>query len=102
MQDEKIKLEKEKADLSFDLKRATTAKEHAEAAAKAATANAEQRLQDLLHQLDDAKHSTEAASTTSEFVRKVWCSLPLLHSCSCSRLVGETAATAIASADIIR
>lgn len=65
-------LEKDKADLGIELKRANTAKDQAEATAKAAEKNAEQRLEDLLHQLDNAKHSTEAASTTSEFVRKVF------------------------------
>lgn len=72
LQDEKLQLEKDKADLAMELQRANKAKEQAEAAARTAEKNAEQRLEDLLHQLDDAKHSTEAASTTSEFVRKVW------------------------------
>ena len=64
-------LEKERADMGLELKRAGAAREAAEGAARAAASAAEARLEQLLQQLDDAKHSTEAASTTSEFVRKV-------------------------------
>lgn len=71
LQDEKIQLEKQKADLAIELTRANSAREQAEAAAQTAETSAEQRLQDMLHQLDDAKFSSSAASTTSEFVRKV-------------------------------
>src|SRR4029078_1048155 len=71
LQDEKIQLEKQKADLAVELTRANSASEQAEAAAQAAESSAEQRLQDLLHQLEETKFSSDAASTTSEFVRKV-------------------------------
>jgi hypothetical protein len=67
LQDENLLLEKARADLTLDLRRANSAKEAADAAAKAA----EQKLHDVLAELDNAKHSTEAASTTSEFIRKV-------------------------------
>jgi hypothetical protein len=67
LQDENLQLEKARADLTLDLKRATSAKEASDAVAKAAN----QRLQDVLAELDDAKHSSEAASTTSQCVRKV-------------------------------
>jgi hypothetical protein len=64
-------LEKAKADLQFELQRANTAREHAEAAARSASSFAETKLEHVLQELNDAKHSTEAASTTSGFVLKV-------------------------------
>jgi hypothetical protein len=69
LQDENLQLEKARADLTLDLKRSTAAKDAAESIAKAA----QEQLQGVLAELDDAKHSTEAASTTSQFVRKVCC-----------------------------
>jgi hypothetical protein len=76
LQDENLQLEKARADLTLDLKRSTAAKEAAENVAKAA----QEELQGVLAELDDAKHSTEAASTTSQFVRKVcscWCCIQM-------------------------
>lgn len=70
-QGDKMQLEKGKADLQFELQRAQTARERAEAAAKATSTIAESKLEAVLQELNDAKHSTEAASTTSEFVLKV-------------------------------
>jgi threonine/homoserine/homoserine lactone efflux protein len=67
LQDQNLQLEKARADLTLDLKRSTAAKEAAENVAKAAQV----QLQGVLAELDNAKHSTEAASTTSQFVCKV-------------------------------
>lgn len=68
-----MKLEKDKADMSFALHRAGTDKDYEQqlVAAKAAASIAEGKLQSLLEELSNAKHTSEAASTTSGFVLKV-------------------------------
>jgi hypothetical protein len=71
-QADKARLEQEKASMAVELTLANTAKERAEAAAKGATSIAEDKLEGLLQQLSAAKHSTEAASTTSGLVLKVF------------------------------
>lgn len=66
-----MKLDKEKADLSFELQRATSSKEQAEAAARTAREAADEKLKQLLEQLEDSKHSNEAVSTTSQLFKNV-------------------------------
>jgi hypothetical protein len=80
LQDQNLQLEKARADLTLDLKRSTAAKEAAENVAKAAQVE----LQGVLAELDNAKHSTEAASTTSQFVCKVrMCWHMNMYMCAC-------------------
>lgn len=71
LQEGRAKAEREKADMSFALQRSGTDKEHEVVAAKAAASIAEGKLQSLLEELSNAKHTSEAASTTSGFVLKV-------------------------------
>lgn len=66
-----MKLERDKADMSCALQRAGTEKDQEVVAAKAAASIAEGKLQSLLEELSNAKHTSEAASTTSGFVLKV-------------------------------
>lgn len=66
-----MKLEKDKADMSFALQRAGIDKDQEIVAAKAAASIAENKLQSLLEELSNAKHTSEAASTTSGLVLKV-------------------------------
>jgi len=66
-----MRLEKDKADMSFALQRAGTEKDQEVVAARAAASIAEGKLQSLLEELSNAKHTSEAASTTSGFVLKV-------------------------------
>jgi hypothetical protein len=57
--------------MSTALQRSSTDKDHELVAAKAAASIAEGKLQSLLEELSNAKHTSEAASTTSGFVLKV-------------------------------
>lgn len=66
-----MRLEKDKADMSCALQRASTDKDQEVVAARAAASIAEGKLQSLLEELSNAKHTSEAASTTSGFVLKV-------------------------------
>jgi hypothetical protein len=66
-----MRLEKDKADMTFALQRAGTDKDHQVVAAKAAASVAEGKLQSLLEELSNAKHTSQAASTTSGLVLKV-------------------------------
>lgn len=66
-----MKLEREKADMTFALQRSSTEKDQEVVAAKAAASIAEGKLQSLLEELSNVKHTQEAASTTSGFVLKV-------------------------------
>ena len=71
LQDERMRLERDKADMTFALQRSSTDKDQEVVAAKAAASIAEGKLQSLLEELSNAKHTSEAASTTSGFVLKV-------------------------------
>jgi hypothetical protein len=66
-----MRLEKDKADMTFALQRAGTDKDHQVVAAKAAASVAEGKLQSLLEELSSAKSTSQAASTTSGLVLKV-------------------------------
>jgi hypothetical protein len=57
--------------MSTAVQRSSTEKDHELVAAKAAASIAEGKLQSLLEELSNAKHTSEAASTTSGFVLKV-------------------------------
>jgi hypothetical protein len=57
--------------MSFALQRSGTDKDHELVAAKAAATIAEGKLSSLLEELSNAKHTSEAASTTSGLVLKV-------------------------------
>jgi hypothetical protein len=71
LQEERKQLEKGAADMSLKLQRARTEREQQVAAARAAASITEGKLQSLLEELSNAKHTSEAASTTSGFVLKV-------------------------------
>lgn len=66
-----MKLEKERSEMSFSQQRSATDKEQEVVAARAAASIAEGKLQALLEELSNVKHTQEAASTTSGFVLKV-------------------------------
>lgn len=83
-----MRLEKDKADMTFALQRAGSDKDHEVVAAKAAASIAEGKLQSLLGELTNAKYTSDAASTTSGAVLKVrFVFLPLLSTQGAAAMV---------------